>query len=158
MNNKKLYIMAFTIIGLVISIGVAGGYLYFSNSNKVFSPLETSSSQVIAEKPNLNSSNDDQYFELVGYGQLEINESNPYINLINPSENSVYLSFDVIYNDESLYSTKLIEPGKMEQYNIYSSLNAGEHTLDYVINVYDLIDKKPLWSGINQEQQIFIKK
>lgn len=158
MKVKKLYVLTYIIIGLVACIAVAGGILYFSNDQEVFSPLETSKRQITAERPNLNSKDDDQYFELVGYGQLQIDETNPYLNLINPSDNSVYLSFDVIYNDESLYSTELIEPGKMEQYNVYSSLDAGEHTLDYVINVYDLIDKKPLWAGINQEQQITIKK
>lgn len=161
MKVKQLYLKAFIIIALVICIGTSLGILYFSNNSQdkgVFTPLEVSNNQMDAKKPNLNKNDKDEYFELVGYGQLEINKSNPYINLINPSENSVYLSFDVIYNDESLYSTKLIEPGKMEQYDIYSCLDAGEHTLDYVINVYDLVDKKPLWAGINQEQQLIVKK
>lgn len=161
MKVKKLYLMAYTIIGLIVCIVVGLGILYASSNNKtsgVFTPLEVSDKQIDAQKPKLTNESDDEYFELVGYGQLQIDEANPYINLINPSENSVYLSFDVIYNDESLFQTKLIEPGKMEQYDIYSCLDAGEHTLDYVINVYDLIDQKPLWAGINQEQQLIVKK
>ena len=152
MNNKLLTKLTVVIIGLVVSIGIAGGYLYITQQPEV------SSSQLDASNPNLTKSDDDQYFELVGFGQLEINKDNPYINLINPSENSVYLRFDVIYNDNVLYSTKLIEPGKMEQYDIYSCLDAGEHTITYSINVYDLIDKSPLWTGIEQEQEIQIKK
>ena len=120
--------------------------------------LSVSNSQVDAAMPNLKNTAENEYFELMGFGKLEINETNPYLNLINTSDNKVYLSFDVIYNDNVLYSTKLIEPGKMEQYDIYSCLDAGEHTITYSINVYDLIDKSPLWTGIEQEQEIKIKK
>ena len=120
--------------------------------------LSVSNSQVDAAMPNLKNTAENEYFELMGFGKLEINETNPYLNLINTSDNKVYLSFDVIYNDNVLYSTKLIEPGKMEQYDIYSCLDAGEHTITYSINVYDLIDKSPLWTGIEQEQEIQIKK
>jgi len=76
--------------------------------------------------------------------------------LINSSENNVYLSFDVLYKDESLYKTGLISPGQMEQYNIYNKLDAGQHTLTYSINVYDT-NENILWSGIQQEQEILIK-
>ena len=156
MKGKLLTKLTIIIIGLVVSIGIAGGCLYFisKNSNK---SLEISKSQTNISNPNLSKNIDNEYFELVGFGQLEINENNPYINLINPSENSVYLSFDVIYNDENLHSTNLIEPGKMEQYDIYSCLDAGEHTITYSIDVYDLADKKLLWPGIQQEQELIVR-
>lgn len=151
MNNKLLTKLTVVIIGLVVSIGIAGGYLYITQQPEV------SSSQLDASNPNLTKSDDDQYFELVGFGQLEINKDNPYINLINPSENSVYLRFDVVYNDEKIHKTNLIEPGKMEQYDIYSCLDAGEHTITYSIDVYDLKDKQLLWPGIQQEQELIVK-
>ena len=156
MKNVLLTKLTIIIIGLLTMICIAGGTLYVIKKQEKPS-LEVSNSQITADNPNLTKHTDDQYFELVGFGQLEISEGNPYINLINPSENSVYLSFDVIYKDESLYQSNLIEPGKMEQYDVYSSLDAGEHTITYSINVYDLVDKKLLWPGIQQEQELIIK-
>ena len=150
---KLLKIFRKVIIILSIMICIS---LIILLRNKI--DLSVSNSQVDAAMPNLKNTAENEYFELMGFGKLEINETNPYLNLINTSDNKVYLSFDVIYNDNVLYSTKLIEPGKMEQYDIYSSLDAGEHTITYSINVYDLIDKSPLWTGIEQEQEIQIKK
>ena len=155
MHTKRLYTFLYVIIGLVIMIVIAGGILYKQTESQKI--LEVSNKQLEAQNPNLTHKADDEYFELVGFGELEINDSNPYINLINPSKNQVYLSFDVIYNDEQLYSSNLIEPGKMEQYNIYECLDAGEHTLTYSINVYDINNKEPLWTGIQQEQELIIK-
>lgn len=155
MKNKKLKVLAYTLSGLVIAIAIAGAILYKEQINQ--EGLMVSEKTIDAANPNLSRSSENEYFELVGFGQLEINNENPYLNLINPSENRVYLSFDVIYNDKSIYKTKLIEPGKMEQYDIYSCLNAGEHTITYSIDVYDYENKKPLWTGIQQEQEIIVK-
>jgi len=146
-------------IALTLTLLTSGAVVYvtmFDNQNNI-QALEISKNQMDAQNPSLINSSDDEYFELVGFGQLELNDTNQNVNLINPSENKVYLSFDVIYNDETLYSSSLIEPGKMEQYNVYSSLDAGEHTITYSINVYDMENKKPLWTGIKQEQEIIIK-
>lgn len=156
MNKKKLKIFAAMIIGLVVLIAIAGVVL-ITNVNNSDNILEISNNQVEAKNPERTNSTDEDYFELVGFGQLELNENNRNLNLINPSENSVYLSFDVIYNDDVLYQTKLIEPGKMEQYDVYSCLDAGKHTITYSINVYDINDQTPLWKGIKQEQEIVIK-
>ena len=76
----------------------------------------------------------------------------------NLSDNEVYLSFDVFDNDELIYESKLIEPGNMEELDIYSRLNAGEHTLIYSISSYELETKAVLWSGIRQNQDIYINK
>lgn len=120
--------------------------------------LDIADNQLTASDPNLLSSRDEEYFEIVGYGELEINVSNRNLNLINSKDNNVYLKFAVFYDDELLYSTKLIEPGKMEQYDVYSNLDAGKHTLTYSIDVIDMKTKVTTWSGIKQEQEIFIKK
>lgn len=145
-----------TICILIFLIAIAGCEL-ISCMNKT--PKKAlSNNQVEAQNPNLISKSDDQYFELVGFGQLQIDSDDRYINLINPPENTVYLSFGVIYNDRILYKTDLIEPGKMEQYDVYSCLDAGEQTIYYSIDVYDLVEQKLLWTGIQQEQKLVIKK
>lgn len=158
MKTKKLYGLTITIIGLCILIGIGGVVLYTSKQESNYVEATVSKSQISADSPKLTSNEDDEYFELMGFGQLEINEQYPNLNMINPSENKVYLSFDVIYNDNVLYSTELIEPGMMEQFDIYSCLDAGEHTITYSIDVYDIDNMDPLWNGIKQEQEIIIKK
>lgn len=158
MKTKKLYCLTITIIGLCILIGIGGVVLYTSKQESNYVEATISKSQISADSPKLTSNEDDEYFELMGFGQLEINEQYPNLNMINPSENKVYLSFDVIYNDNVLYSTELIEPGMMEQFDIYSCLDAGEHTITYSIDVYDIDNMDPLWNGIKQEQEIIIKK
>ena len=158
MENKVSKKLTVIIIGLIILILIALGFLFVSFKGLNTTKFELSNNQIDANNPNLINKVDDQYFELVGFGRLEINNDNRNLNLINPSNNTVYLSFDVIYDNESLYQTKFIEPGKMEVFDIYSCLNAGEHTITYSINVYDLVDQKPLWTGIKQEQEIIIKK
>ena len=151
---KKLILIIIILILLIILLN-----LYSCSCRKdINADLKVSENQVTAVDPNLTHTEDNQFFELVGFGQLQIDSDNPNINLINPSDNSVYLSFDVIYNDKTLYKTSLIEPGKMEQFNVYSLLDAGTQTVTYKISVYDLVDKTPLWSGIEQEQELLIKK
>ena len=157
MENKILKKLTIIIIGLIILILIALGVLFLNWQKEDTVKFELSNNQVDASNPNLINKVDNQYFELVGFGTLEIDSDNPNLNLINPSNNSVYLSFDVIYNDELLYQTKFIEPGKMEVFDIYGCLDAGRHTITYSINVFDLVDQKPLWTGIKQEQEILIK-
>ena len=155
-RKKKRLIIVIIILFLLILLLL--GYLLLRPKDESKPIFKVSDSQLKAETPNLIHTAKDEYFEIVGFGQLEINETNPNINLINPSDNSVYLSFDVIYNGKSLYQTGLIEPGQMEQYDVYSCLDAGEHTITYSINVYDLTNLEPLWTGIQQQQELLVIK
>ena len=98
------------------------------------------------------------YTEVMGFGCLDIDKDYPFIYLINPEDNEVYLSFDVYKDEDMLYSSDLIEPGMMEEFNIYECLNAGKHTLTYSIASYDMKNKALLWSGIKQKQEISITK
>ena len=156
MKQKKFLI--FTIILIILLVfSIAIGMLFLFKTNSKFNQkLEHSQNEIEAKDPQLLSKGSNDTFEIVGYGQLEIDSDNPNINLINSSDNNVYLSFDVLYNDEVLYKTNLISPGQMEQYDIYSKLDAGQHTLTYSINVYDT-NENILWSGIQQEQMVLIK-
>lgn len=154
-KRKTLVYIAIIIVILVISIAITG--LMLIRMNKQDSQkLDHSQSEIKAEDPNLLGSGNEETFEIIGYGELEINKEYPNINLINSSENKVYLSFDVLYGDEVLYKSNLISPGQMEQYDVYRKLDAGQYTLTYSINVYD-INENILWSGIQQEQKISIK-
>lgn len=157
-NKKKKRLIFIICIIIILLLLLLLGYFLLNTRNHSKPLFKISDNQLKAENPNLNKTSKDEYFELVGFGQLEINKDNPNINLINPSNNGVYLSFDVIYNDKSLFKTELIEPGNMEQFDIYSCLNAGEHTITYSINVYDITNHNPLWTGIQQQQDIVVIK
>ena len=161
-NKKKKKIIILITIVILLIVFSSCSYLLFVKADE---PKQTnttnkdvSTNQIEAKSPIHPSEATEEYTEIMGFGQLDINADYPNLYLINPSDNNVYLSFDVIYNDELLYQTGLIEPGKMEEFNIYNCLNAGEHTITYSISSFDLNNKETLWSGIKQKQEISIKK
>ena len=149
-----LIFIAFT--ALLIIVGLLAGRS--RKDHTLYSDREVSENQSDLVVPSHQNRDEDAYTELMGFGCLDIDEDYPFIYLINPSENEVYLSFDVIYNGETLYQSALIAPGKMEQFDIYSCLNAGRHTLTYSVASYDLENKAVLWSGIRQDQEVSIIK
>ncbi|MDO4940921.1 MAG: hypothetical protein Q4E33_04435 [Erysipelotrichaceae bacterium] len=165
MEKKKLDKRLVTILVLLVIIIIELIILMFLRARGTIisngtSDKTVSQNQCDIEMVNINPQDDegiDEYTELVGYGQVSISKDYPYLYLQNPQDNEVYLSFDVTYNDEVLYSSDLIEPGKMEKFDIYSCLDAGKHTLIYSISSYDLDTKETYWSGIKQEQEILIK-
>ncbi|MCR4633692.1 MAG: hypothetical protein K5648_06150 [Erysipelotrichaceae bacterium] len=162
MKERKQRKQTIIIILLCILILLAGLALFFSlrawNKSQACSDLQVSQDQSDYQNPLDKVKDEDAYTELMGFGRLELDLDSPLIYLINPPGNEVYLSFDVRYQGQSLYKSDLIEPGKMEDFDIYSRLDAGEHTLTYLISSYDLKDKSLLWSGVQQDQDIFIRK
>ena len=145
---------------LLLMIGLILIYLIIQKDNHYLfiSEKEVSDNQSEINLDLDHHHNEEAYTELMGFGCLEINEDYPYIYLINPQDNEVYLSFDVYEDEKLLYSSDLIEPSKMEEFDIYRCLNAGKHTLVYSIASYDLDSKALLWSGIKQNQDISIIK
>ena len=158
-EDKKKLILIILIILLILLISMTI-FLFFRNrsSETIYSDREVSDTQSDMQLPDNHTDNGEEFTELMGFGCLDIDKDNPYIYLINPSDNQVYLSFDVMKGDETLYKSALIAPGKMEEFDIYSCLNAGKHTLSYTVSSYDLESKAVLWSGIRQDQEISIVK
>lgn len=162
MNKKRnRWLIVLICIIFVLFAMVIFTTLELQNTKKVISDpvanIGIATNQTNAENPKLNTTSEQDYFELQGFGLLEINESNRFLNLINPKGNKVYLSYKVLNGDNVLFTTELIEPGKMIQFDVYSCLHAGEYTLTYSIDVYDISTKAILWSGIKQEQDLLIK-
>lgn len=155
-NTKKLLVI---VILLLLLIFGTISFILCNSSSKPTTNREISNTQQEASFPNANvSDSETAYTEIIGFGQLTLSKINPNINLINSEENDVYLSFDVFYNNELIYQSGLIEPGKMEQANIYELLDAGEYTLTYSIGSYDLKTKEVYWTGIQQKQEIIVNK
>lgn len=159
-KRSKVYIYIILIILLLLLLGCLIAYLILShrNNNIIFSIRDVSDTQSEIDLNHNHHKNEEAYTELMGFGCLDIDESYPFIYLINPDSNEVYLSFDVYENDNLLYNSNLIEPGKMEGFNVFESLDAGKHSLTYSIASYNLQNKAVLWSGIKQNQEINIYK
>ena len=158
-EKRRLILFVIIMIMLLIQLALLI-YILVSRNNDRLITADKDVSDIQSEiSYDLNHTQDsDAYTELMGFGQLEINSDFPDVYLINPQDNDVYLSFDVIYDDETLYQSGLIEPGKMEKFDIFSRLDAGRHELIYSISSYDLGSKALLWSGIRQNQEILINK
>ena len=158
-DKKRMILFIIIMIMLIIQLALLI-YILVSrnNDNVIIADKDVSDAQSEISYDLNHKQDSDAYTELMGFGQLEINSDFPDVYLINPEDNDVYLSFDVIYGDETMYQSGLIEPGKMEKFDIFSRLNAGEHELIYSISSYDLGSKALLWSGIRQNQQILINK
>lgn len=156
-KKKKKWIMRIlAIIGIfLLLLLLLRGCNGEGEIGKVFSNLGLSDTQTEIKKPE-NAGNGIEYTEYVGYGMLDITKDNPTINLINPENNSVYMQFNVTYNDKELYSTDLIAPGKMDTFNVYNHLDSGQHTLIYEITTYDVETKELCTFGITQEQEVNI--
>ncbi len=162
MKERKQTKQTIIIILLCILLLLTGISIYLSiralNNSRECCEMKVSDRQSDYINPLDNRKQEDEYTELMGFGVLELDLNSPFIYLINPPDNEVYLSFDVLYEGQSLYKSDLIEPGKMEDFDAYSVLDAGEHTLTYLISSYDLQDKAVLWSGVQQNQDILIRK
>ena len=155
--KQNIIMILLCILLLIMGTGLFILFRSYSRLSKSCE-LKVSQDQEDIVLPTEKKDLEDAYTELMGFGCLELDVNEPFIYLINPSDNQVYLSFDVIYNDETLYKSDLIAPGKMESFDVYSCLNAGEHTLTYSISSYDLNNKAVLWAGVRQNQDVLIRK
>ena len=156
-KRKMIIILMLLIIQIMISficyLLIKGG-----GRNIFISDKEISDSQSEISLDIDHHQSEEGYTEVMGFGCLDIDKDYPFIYLINPEGNEVYLSFEVYKDEDMLYSSNLIEPGMMEEFNIFECLNAGKHTLTYSIASYDMKNKAVLWSGIKQKQDISITK
>ena len=161
MNRKERNLRIIIIIILIIIVILDLLLLLDKEKVKIFngeSSREVSDKEVTLEKIRKENKDREAFTEITGYGQITLDKDYPDICLMNSENNNVYLSYDVYCDNQKLYSTGLIHPGKMETCDIYSCLDAGKHTLIYKINSYDLDTKQIYWSGIKQEQNILINK
>jgi len=160
-NKRTKTILILLLILLLLIIGLLI-YLYFIQQEAIKISVNVSENQQDINVPTrvrvLDSDKDETYTEIMGYGMLDIDKDYPLVYLSNPTNNDVYIQYDVIYNDELIYSTGLIEPGKMETFNVYDCVDAGEHTLTYSVSTYDLKTMEIYWSGLQQIQKIYVRK
>lgn len=91
-----------------------------------------------------------------GYADLYVSEESPNIQLINPSDNSVYLIYTIKEGDNVIYETKAIENGKMVNVNMFKLLSKGKHELSFIITTYDIKTQAPC-NGATQTVSLTVK-
>lgn len=87
----------------------------------------------------LKDAANDEYVEIPGYQNLEVSKDQPYIQLKNLEGNSVYLQYNILQGEETIYQSILVEPGnKCDKWNAYESLGEGTHEVTFFIKTFDV--------------------
>ena len=80
-----------------------------------------------------------EYIEVAGYANLLVTDEFQTIDLINMKNNTVFQKYSIYLNDEMVFETGLIPPGKVVEWNAYETLPAGKHTVFFNISTYDYV-------------------
>lgn len=80
-----------------------------------------------------------EYIEIAGYANLLVYDKWQTIDLINMEGNTVFQRYLIYLDDELIFETGLIPPGKVVQWNAYESLPLGKHTVIFNIETYDYV-------------------
>lgn len=83
--------------------------------------------------------------EIVGYERITVTKENPYVQLINPTGNTVYFKYAIMSPDKQkvVMTTNLIPPGKYVQWNAREELLPGEYDVPLLLSTYDLATQSP---------------
>lgn len=164
--SKKNKALLITGAILSFSLLLMSGYFFLKQNDKevVVNKPTIAAGDVSTQQDNISDprNNTETYegetTDIVGYGELDITESSPYVYLQNPETNTVYMQFEVSYEDETIYISDLIEPGKQERLAVYNQCENGHGVLNYQITTYDVDTRELCMAGISQQQKINVIK
>ena len=117
------------------------GELFKEYNKKVFVKIDKDN-----EEKNLD-------IQIPSYGNLDISEEYPNVELTNPKENNVNFVYTIYEDDKMLYETKTIKPGEMESIDLMELLGDGEHNLLFKISTYN-IETQEFIEEYNQEVNV----
>lgn len=114
-------------------------------------PIDNTATDWNGEMPtNPSSAASQEEIEFVGYDKLTVSKKDQIVELINPYGNTVYFKYIVSSDNEILYETKLIPPGKSVKWNAYSTLinqgfssADGEKRVTFQVSTYDINTQSP---------------
>lgn len=155
-HDRVIQILLLVIVILLI----CGGIYFFMNRGTSYTG-EITDANVSNNQTDINiptRTSNTEYTEYNGFGKITVDVDYPNVYLTNPEQNTVYMQFDVYEGGDLLYESGLIEPGKMENLDVYTMLNSGDHTLTYSITTYDVETRELCMEGVRQEQEITIVK
>ena len=159
-NNDKrtIKILIGVVVCLAIVLIVGVGYILLDKGSMTRPTTNLGVSQNQDDLAIPERTSNTEYTEYNGFGLITVDKDYPNVYLTNPEQNTVYMQFDVYEGNNLLYESALIEPGKMENLDVYSMLDAGDHTLTYSITTYDIDTRELCMEGVRQEQEITIVK
>lgn len=100
----------------------------------------------------------EEYVEIPGYQDLEVSKKQPFIQLKNLEENSVYLQYNILQGEETLYQSILVEPGnKCDKWNAYESLGIGTHKVVFFIKTFD-VETQAECNSTTQKVKVTVKE
>lgn len=91
--------------------------------------------------------------QIPGYADLVFNEKVTNIQLINPTNNTVYMIYQILEGDTLLFETKGISPNKAVACDLGSLISEGTHTLTFKIATYDINTHEPC-NGVTQTVKV----
>lgn len=152
-NDKKKNIIA--IIFLIVLVILA---LLFAKRNVApKNELDFEDDKKIEAEDNTTEAST-EYIDVPGYSNLQVTSEKKTVRLINPEDNTVYFVYQINSdNGKMIYKTKAIKPGNMVEVDLYSILSSGDHTVNIVVNTYD-VDTQEVCNGTTQQVMINVVK
>lgn len=158
-NNKetrRLFRVIIALLVIVILLLILNCCMYSKcASNQLV--VDCNSEAIDVPKPHI-SDDGSEMTEIVGYENVLVNVDNQNIYIVNPKNNTVYLQYDIYYNNELIHSTDLIPPDRMVEVNVYDLLDRGEVELLYEIDSFDLKTQEECLSNITQIVKVKVEK
>lgn len=154
--KKSLY----PFILLLLLFGVLLSGIYFNAdkiADKIGFDLEDGKDWDGENKKN-NSKQITDSTVIPGFVPLEITKDDPYIQLGNPKENTVYFVYQIVDDKtkKTVYQTNAIKPGKAVEWNPYEQLKKGKYKLNIIISTYDLKTSRGC-NGAKQQMDLTLK-
>ena len=133
-TKEKIVIAVCSILLLIIVL-----LLRSCSSEEPFIPNLSESSTSWDGQQNQKKKTDQGFIEMPYFGNLYVNEEEPYVWLNNPDTNDVYFQYNITAEDgEKVFNEDAyVEPGKAIQVDFYSLFEKGTYELTIEISAVD---------------------
>lgn len=84
-----------------------------------------------------------EFIQIPGYADLVFTDKVTDVQLINPTDNTVYMVYQIFEGDTPIFETKGISPSKAVECNLGSLISEGVHMLTFKISTYDIDTHEP---------------
>ena len=165
-KNRRRYIVCLILL-IIILIGLCSFFIIKIIKYKTPIDNNTKITDFLIEDDNIwdgkmnydnIQDNEDNKISIPGYKKIIVDNNNPNIKLVNPSDNDVYFVYTItnIETEKVIYKTNAIKPGNMIELNIKNILDAGEYSLSFQIDTYDY-ETQVACNGAVQKVSLYIK-
>ena len=146
---KKSHLILAILLIIAIGVSVYFAILYFtdkkdnnnSSSGLIFDP---NTKDYIGDNPE-NKSGDEQGIKIPGYGTVTLpaNKTDVKMVLLNPEDNPCYFTFELVVEDETYYTSGLVEPSKcIEDLKLAKPLKKGNYKAVLKVRAYSLDESR----------------